>query len=79
MNLRQPLPDTEGGLIDFLERRRVVAAKTLVVNMWKKRQRGILTGEVVTPAYEELQLITQAKRWIDSAMAGRSCDGRRLT
>ncbi|CAK9056451.1 unnamed protein product [Durusdinium trenchii] len=62
VNLRQPLPDTEGDVIDFLERRRVVATKTFIVKMWQKGQRGILTGDIVVPAHEEMQLITQVLR-----------------
>lgn len=61
VNLREPLPDTEGAVIDFLERRRVVATKTFVVKMWQKN-RGILTGDIVIPAYDELHLITQVLR-----------------
>eukprot|EP00435_Cladocopium_sp_Y103_P039864 s6_g10.t1 len=61
VNLREPLPDTEGAVIDFLERRRVIATKTFIVKMWQKN-RGILTGDIVIPAYDELHLITQVLR-----------------
>ncbi|CAJ1423221.1 unnamed protein product [Effrenium voratum] len=59
MDLSACVPDTDGEVIDFIERRRVLATKTFVVKLW---QRGILTGDIVAPARAELQLITQVLR-----------------
>ncbi|CAE7576748.1 Lrrc74a [Symbiodinium natans] len=56
VDLNQSVPNTDGEVIDFLERRRMVALGTFILRMW---QRSVLTGDVVAPARAELKLITQ--------------------
>ncbi|CAE7397649.1 LRRC74B [Symbiodinium microadriaticum] len=56
VDLTQPVPNTDGEVIDFLERRRMIALGTFIVKMWT---RSVLTGDVVVPARAELKLITQ--------------------
>eukprot|EP00913_Durusdinium_trenchii_P002306 g2129.t1 len=54
-----PSPASPGTVSSGIARRR---SSTFIVKMWQKGQRGILTGDIVVPAHEEMQLITQVLR-----------------